>query len=202
MSGNPNWGDVPTWLAVAAALYAGIGAVKLLKVERDRDTKNDEREIRSQANQIAGWIEPEVINFQGGSPFYASVNVRLSNPSEQPVYDVNVTIFKGEAPLDFVKYAILSPGSKQDKRIPSDHLSHVVPEIYDVVYFNDFLARQDAQLVSDQFNIAFNFQDTSGIRWGRDYEGKLDREDPPDFSVKLGHTWGTRLRKLIQKGGN
>ena len=208
MSSVLHWGDVPTWLAGAAALYAGVGASKLLKTERKRDKKSTVREIRSQANQIAGWIKPEVKEKEVGGPYFtASVKVRLSNPSEQPVYDVHLTVFKGEAVLMSENFSVLPPEGKQDMKIPEDHLSKVIPHLPHTIYSVESEARGEAKLVADQFNIEFSFRDTAGIRWSRNLKGMLEMSS--NLRVKesktrrmLEHIRGTRQRKLMQKDGN
>jgi hypothetical protein len=54
---NQNWGDVPTWCAVVAAVVAAIYAARAYRLERGRDIAAERIELQSQANNVAFWID-------------------------------------------------------------------------------------------------------------------------------------------------
>ena len=198
MSRSVNWGDVPAWLtmiatflAVVAAVFAGIGASGLLSVERERDKKTDDREVRRQANLIAGWIEPE-ITLYGDSAFTAQVNARLSNPSEQPIYQITLSIFTNQAPLINWYYSTFPPKGELSVHLPEDQLISESRSINGVIFRSESLARENAQFIADKFTLEFSFRDSAGKEWLRDSTGKLEEKNSESKQVSSGHDRGTR----------
>jgi len=171
MTFKVNLGDAPTWLAVLSAVYAGIQASRLLRIEQGRDRKTELREVSVQANQVAGWIQPEVF---GEIPLFGWVNLKISNPSRQPVYDVEALVSQGQAPLFREKYALIPPDGLINKEFSKDLLSHFSPDLTYESFKYDASAREAAQKVSDNFNLSFSFTDSSGVRWTRDAKGNLE----------------------------
>jgi len=171
MTFRANWGDAPTWLAVLSAVYAGIQASRLLRIEQGRDRKTELREVSAQANQVAGWIQPVVYS---ENPYYCWVNLKISNPSRQPVYDVDVLVSQGQAPLFRENSALIPPDGWMDKEFSKDVLSHFLPDLANEFFRYEAEAREAGQKVSDNFNLSFSFTDSSGARWTRDSKGKLE----------------------------
>lgn len=56
---SQDWGDVPTWCAVVAAVAAAIYAARAYRLERGRDIAAERIQLQSQANNVAFWIEED-----------------------------------------------------------------------------------------------------------------------------------------------
>jgi len=165
-------GDLPTWLAVAAAIYAGMGASKLLKIESKRDMAIEERETKTQANQVAGWIRPYV---ESTEYLTGSLRAKVSNPSLQPIYKVEVTWWLNEEGISTVGVDSIPPGGDYEWSLAETLPKQYFPDLDLEGYGNPQHALEMAQELANHLRLVFSFTDSTGIRWKRNAEGKLDR---------------------------
>ena len=126
-----DWGDVPTALALLAALIAGYVGYRIYKVESERD-QNAALERRSaQAARVSLWIEyvdveGEVLSEEPhhSEPFW---QVTIRNGSDLPVYEAFATVkatpqlaAQPEYTLLGMGFGVLPPGDALVKLLRRD----------------------------------------------------------------------------------
>jgi hypothetical protein len=158
-------GSIADWVAaiatggaLIAAIYAGQQAAQIVNVERRRDDQLEANQRRAQAEQIAAW----------GS----GISTYLTNASELPVYDVqlNFTIGKQATGLCI---ALLVP----TQRIPNPTQFAVVQEAW-----NRATSARIHGVPEPRTRVSIAFTDAAGVRWERDFQGRLrelTRSDTP-----------------------
>lgn len=100
---SQDWGDVPTWCAVVAAVAAAIYAARAYRLERGRDVAAERIQIQSQANNVAFWMT-EVDN---------RYSIHYYNGTNQVVEDVVfeiVDLGNGESLDGSLVHGTLPPG--------------------------------------------------------------------------------------------
>lgn len=175
MRWTPLWGDVPTWLAVVAAVYAGVGAKNLLKVETARDQRAEDREIRSQANQIAGWIfaSSDTRGTATGQIYRSRIAAKVSNPSLQPIYSVSILWRAGDNSLTTQEIKLIAPNSSQPWMLP-EHLQLLAdPDLGQLFEGSEQEALEKSEALASVLKIAFQFRDSQGKWWRRGFDGIL-----------------------------
>lgn len=162
------WGDIPTWLATAAATAAGAVAYRVYQVEKQRDLVSDEERRGAQAAKIAAWYgfvlqdvtrrrENSVQQDTESEPVWGAF---LRNASDLPVYDVIVT------------YKYPSSGEQVDNVVevvlpPNDAPIHLTIREATLRLFSPD-PRADAY-----HRVEIKFTDSQGARWHRDLRGQL-----------------------------
>lgn len=175
--GNLSVADAPDWITAAAtvlalggALWAGVTATKLYKIERKREADRDEAAERQQANLVAAWVswtdQPNVaMSLPDGRTSRA--NLALQNASPVPVYDVEVEYSEGEEALGSQKFHVLSPTG------PKPHHREIKS-----VGVGDLLARPRPRDARVDMRVAIALTDARGARWERTTHGQLARISP------------------------
>ena len=85
-----DWGDFPTWLGALFAGAAFAGALRLLKIESDRDQRIETDARQSQARSVTVWIE--LVDIEGGQRLYFF----LQNGSTSCVYETYTVFYVDE----------------------------------------------------------------------------------------------------------
>jgi hypothetical protein len=161
-------GDLPSWIeaiatvaALSAAVYAGLHAAKLLKIEINRDREREENERRQQASLVAAWrgVVPAHPDVQGNTDGTYGPVVR--NASELPIYQVNVQILLiGGGEMTFMA-EVLPPGQwfvhYQDRGF----------------YTTQPVVLNPALRAVPDYQVAVAFRDAAGNMWRRDVNGNL-----------------------------
>jgi hypothetical protein len=188
------WGDVPTWalavttlLAFVGAVFAGLVAYELLRVELDRDQvavkerrrqeaeRAAQREAgkRAQASRVAAWhgtwmsVSRRSRDLIGGPqevsewPRWGAI---IRNGSDLPVYDARVSFC---VPVD----AAAGLTWRDGERWLPDPL-HVVPPGEEHVEIRPDIAEAAAGS-EPKWLIAVEFTDADNVRWLRDSRRKL-----------------------------
>jgi hypothetical protein len=163
--------DVPTWFAFVAA---GAAAWRLLQLERGRDAAEAREARRAQAERISGWIDVQTDwqPTQGRFPgrHYARVMIKISNLSDQPVYEVRFTADDLQGCQQSGEIAVLPP------RCTREILAG--PELVDVDYVlgitgSEFQVQQATRELLQEIRVGISFLDARGRRWIRDGNGQL-----------------------------
>ncbi|MGC4758420.1 hypothetical protein [Micromonospora trifolii] len=170
---NVDLGDLPTWLsavsamaALAAALWAGRAAWRVVSVERERDEERLRLDARAQADLVAAW--PSLVLSEPTdqeSPIRWGVAVR--NGSALPVHQVQVT------------HVPISPHGQVEQTV----VFELVPPGDFLVTGHELYRRPDsvvprpfpAELRGRWYIVELRFTDMSGRRWHRDRHGNLVR---------------------------
>jgi len=88
------WGTVPDWVTAFGTLAAFAVALRLLAKELAARREYEEDRRRDQARLVAAWVE----RFIAMAPTNQYVVV-LRNGSEEPVYDLRVTMVASDSPF-------------------------------------------------------------------------------------------------------
>lgn len=156
---KPNWGDVPTWLAVIAAVVAGIIAFCVYRIESERDRHARGEVRRGQADRVAGWY-----GILDGSSERAGLCLR--NGSDLPVYALRMW-------LEYV--LIRSDGTRQLNRSDAiDEIDVIPPNSTQFTDAPEAAVRDILRDMGDaQCLVTLEFRDAAGVRWRRDRDGVL-----------------------------
>jgi arabinogalactan oligomer / maltooligosaccharide transport system substrate-binding protein len=184
-----NWGDVPLWviavttlLAFVAAVFAGLVAYELLRVESARAVSAaEERALaaaeradrrtadwRAQASKIAAWYgawRPSTRSGPGTADGVSGAVIR--NTSDLPIFEVRVYFCVAVDPASGL-------GWQAGERYSVPDLIAVVPPGEVMVEIPDLIREQEeAGRIQPKWRVAFEFTDAAGIRWLRDPLGRL-----------------------------
>lgn len=158
-----------TALALLAAVWAGITARKLYKIEQGRDRDREQAEERHQAQLVASWVSwsglREALSLPSGRTSLASLAVQ--NGSAVPIYDVQVCYHEGSVTLGVQPFHIISPTGSQ---------AH-----YREIKCDGVLQRLDEPRdpnVRLDLRVSIAFTDASGTRWARESSGQLMKVAP------------------------
>lgn len=166
-----DFGDLPTWVSAASGMVAltfasiaAISAKRLYEVEsrRDRQTEADREsrleETRSeQSRRISAWY--------GKSPDSERYGVYVRNPSDLPIYQLTLQLFRIDHDFERAFRRI-----QLDVLAPRDE-----PQYLPLSDFEEFNTVLDFR-VTDRVGIRILFTDASGNKWCRDPKGKLTRQ--------------------------
>ena len=186
-----SWGDVPTWvmaittlLAFLAAAFAGLVAYDLFKVETARDLKAaEERRLaaqdrriaeaeraakreadeRAQAILISGWTDSVRANDE-------QRQLHVANMSDEPVYNLNIFL-EDEDHQDQNHEIIQTP--IQSNTINKRFLI-VIPPRFRISWGIPRKTPASAGPNSAP-RVGLLFDDKNGVRWYRDWDGKITR---------------------------
>lgn len=165
------WGDFPTWVAAVATVGTFTGGLVILLdqgrqltlLRREAVERQDDR-VRAQARQISAWST----GFDGAK---STVDIGCANVSDEPAWRIQGIIFS-----DWTKYpnnvvfVLEVLGPKEFKSLsfplkvtvsPTGPNPHVLPPM--VVMFND----------------------SAGIRWARNADGRLFKLDAAQAALLL-----------------
>ena len=177
---NDSWGWInvgATILAGLVALYAGIQAKKLLRVEIQRDRMRDFEVRKDQAKRISAWARPKLGELNGGMRFVSrGVEAVILNQSEQAIYNLRVFWWFSDE-LEFeTKIDLIPPGEHRAIALSSEYLSQFSgDENFSNVY--EPLADAEAACldICDSLRIGISFQDAENRTWLRDQMGCLEQ---------------------------
>lgn len=177
-----NWGDVPTWiqagatvLLLIAASVAGWYTHRIYKIESGRDERHED-ERRAQASKVAGWVVGNV--------------TKLRNASDLPVYDLIVEYVaryernREPVPIGMQKTPLLVPG-EEPMFVPS--------QVWDK--WREAPKKEGAAVL-----VRIDFRDSSGQRWRREHDGRLQDLDATSGASGEGplQRWGRRIRHPVR----
>lgn len=171
-----NWGDVPAWIlilvsvaGVIAAVFAGIYASRIYRIERKRDLNQQQREDKFQAELISAWAE-----FVSDSPSQNanfSLAPKVQNLSSQPIYDLLFFWnFKGSS-IHQDTANVIPPNSPYTWNIPIQ----VFNGNYSVLEGRSGMTFPEASHIMKESRLSIEFSDAENRRWKRDQQGKLSR---------------------------
>jgi hypothetical protein len=176
-----SWGDVPTWagvgvsfLALIAAVFAGIAGVRLLAVELRRDDEQQRSKEATQAERVAAW--PAIVLSDFDQPDSALTwGALVLNGSDLPIYGVELEyqpLARGEGQRDAVKVEaeFISPG----RWLVNHQEMYERPEEW-----RPGTSAERLELPDRNFVVAISFWDAANRRWSRDRYGVLRREEIP-----------------------
>jgi hypothetical protein len=166
-AGRVQWGDVATWLSGTGTILA-FGATLILltfnynqlRMTRDDQRQRDDDRRRSQARLVTAW--PSGLGWRRTASdqdqHFMSVNIR--NRSEEPVYDLTVTVEASEKPV------VMAWGSVP---FPPQHTHTGEITITGLAPTGGYPP------------VLISFLDSAGRKWVRDGRGVL-REQPTDLA--------------------
>jgi hypothetical protein len=158
----PNYGDVPTWLAVVFAAIAGWVGLSQLRILRRQVAREAFDRRRAQASRVFVWVKQERSKALSQAQRAGTgqqlpetiVIARITNTSEQPIYDLELTWHEGAALRGSVEArGVLMPGKQED-------LKRQVPENF-------------SPASRERFGVTLGFRDAAGVRWTVDQDGHL-----------------------------
>lgn len=160
--GDLDWGNVPTWVSLVAALFAASVAGRNLWVDR-----KDRRQ--AQAGKVAGWwgserheselaAHPRLERLMVGSRYYFMHGALLRNASDLPVYDLRIEFVRDQKIVKVHSEHVLSPTATPTLFQPPDDAD------------SDELS---GKLDEGPYSIAVRFRDAAGRNWARSTDGRL-----------------------------
>ncbi|WP_154793049.1 hypothetical protein [Occultella kanbiaonis] len=154
--------------ALAAAIWAGITARDLYRVETDRDQRSEDDRRRAQATQVAAWI---VIELEADADTPRGVGVVVHNSSDSVIYDVEIetSAKNGRTPKP-IRMELLPPG---DYYLREKHahprgwaFARSTEEVLDAT-LRPVTTSRDLRVQS------LTFRDSADLRWRRTRNGEL-----------------------------
>ncbi|GAA3092848.1 hypothetical protein JOF29_007029 [Kribbella aluminosa] len=142
--------------ALVAAVFAGIAAWRLYKIE-------DDREQRAQARQVSAWISVKLDDQD--EPY----GIELTNGSLAPVYDVTIrSTNRNGVEQPALNLTVLPPGRFFAERAESKyHWDHPDPA-------DDFSCPLRPVARTDKWQVReLIFRDSANVTWDRDAAGVL-----------------------------
>lgn len=137
--------------SVASMVTAATAIISVIFTGYQLEQQNKKVDDTSQANQISVWTEPEVTT--GSAIEY----VHISNQSEQPIYDVGISI-------DEVDERKTSLGKYNDRDC----------KFIQCLPIGDYKVEVKSQRDNDkEYNASISFRDANGQNWYRDAAGNL-----------------------------
>jgi hypothetical protein len=165
---DDRWGTLPDWLAAVGTVGAfGITYLLLRKEQEDRR--------QAQARLVSAWLHRRLVQAKlGGEEIGESLRVEMvfKNGSDEPVYDVKVTVVPRDGPFASDPDAAPWPSAGTVR----GRMSLLPP---------GEILMLDAPGISGQFEslaIGLSFNDAQGRRWKRLSKGSL--KGPPKGNVK------------------
>jgi hypothetical protein len=168
---------VATFFAGCVALYAGIQAKKLLRVEIQRDRMRDFEIRKDQAKRISAWARPNINLVHNGMNFVSrGIEAVVLNQSEQAIYNVRVFWWFSEE-LEFEsKIDLVPPGETRTIELSSEYMAKFSgDENFSVTYGPIFEAESACLDICDSLRIGISFQDAENRSWLRDQTGCLEQ---------------------------
>jgi len=171
----PDWGDIPTWLATIAAIAAGAVAYNVYRIESRRDQVSAEERRSMQAAKVAAWYGSRqggpITTWIGGTVQTHTAprsvwGAFLRNASDLPVADLTV------------KFYFSAPGADaSDAGNPYTVMTEILPPNDEPVHMpidEAVLRTYSSDPKVDGFHcVEIEFTDTQGVRWHRDFKGRL-----------------------------
>lgn len=152
-----------TAVAVSAAVWAGVSAKKLLRVEQQRDAesqmlrqRDSDSTRRVQAAQVSAWW---VRSDESGW------GVLISNGSDQLIYDVVLVAVADEKDLRPSELHLIPPG--QYFLAPEKWPASAFPSVADPEEFCPIMNTEKYQIRT------LEFTDSASVRWVRNRRGDL-----------------------------
>ncbi|WP_427885475.1 hypothetical protein ACQHIV_24535 [Kribbella sp. GL6] len=144
--------------ALVAAVFAGIAAWRLYKIE-------DDRELQAQARQVSAWIS---VKLDGENAPYG---IEFTNGSLAPVYDVTVLANDSNGVRqDKLDLTVLPPGRYFAEKIKASYHWAYPDPVEEVGYPLRPVAKSTKWRVEQ-----LTFRDSANVAWTRDAAGVLTR---------------------------
>ena len=179
----PNWINVfLTLIAISAAIYAGIQARGIVRVELKRDKEFERRQKQAQASLISSWTRPAIRSFSN-SPIHCipKIEACVKNNSSQPVFDLRMNWWlSGEIEHTSV-IDLIPPHEEICRDMPAELLEKFVGiEGYASSIMSVTQATEDCLSICDITRIEIEFRDAENTNWVRDRNGVLSQKDKSD----------------------
>lgn len=174
-----SWGDVPTWLAMAAAGFAGWKANSLVDIEQRRDEASSELARRAQASRVSAWVEPTANRHTGfndvGMGYDLGASICIANLSSQPVYDIALIAKDGSGNESPFALNVLPPENRVFEALDERMISilRAVPGL-DARASHQQQAMTGSRLITKGLRVELTFRDVEGRTWRRNGHGILE----------------------------
>lgn len=174
--GVPTIWSAPWWDGVAAlgtlaavalaALVAVVEATRARKAIRERNeliSQQREDERRKVAALVSAWVESTYEPSHDGSHYDQRAHVFIANESDEPVFEVNVTVGAGEPPVQIGPLAV---------PVPIPVLPSRRTRSWDIS-MGLFAHSHSEGLIPVHPVARIDFTDARGARWHRSFDGRL-----------------------------
>jgi hypothetical protein len=152
-------GTIPDWIAGIGTFAAFLVTLRLLAKELAARREDREEERRQQASLVAVWVMFEV----DSTNIVVDSYLALRNGSEQPIYDLRVTIVAEDSPFASDPEAVRNTDGTLKEAGPVTHTESLLPP-------GDEPVRRDIphELLPSSFTApGLSFTDSHGRRWKR-----------------------------------
>lgn len=129
-----DWGTAGEWAGAIGTTAAVGAAVRLARMEANRDEERvaerrraEADRVRTQAERVHGWVSGPW-HLHGDTPHQT---VRLSNTSNQPVYDLSIDLRYTPEHHEIHGLGVLAPNADlaRDVRLSSSPTPNVTPDL-------------------------------------------------------------------------
>lgn len=181
---NLDFGDVPSWIsgittlfALVAAFIAALQTRRLLIIENNREARIELRANQEQASKVSSWIGTEQNKeFDLGGMGYKSIGLYLNvtNSSNQAIYDVSLTLSKGESVIWQEKVSVVAPNFTSSFRVPHETIKDFMPsDLANALGTLPKRADEESNKLRRLFELESSFIDSNGRCWNRNSKGIL-----------------------------
>ena len=145
----PNWGDIPTWLAVTVASAAGWIALVQLRI-RQQQIKEQGELLRRDAEDRR---REQAANVFIGVPYDPARQVHpyAQNSSKYPIFDVKLWLGNASGVRSFDEVGILMPDKLMSSSMPMSEKEAIEGTV-------------------------LTFRDANGVRWARMPQGAVEEQ--------------------------
>lgn len=162
---NPEYVSAISGLgALVVAVYAALTAMKVRKLEADRDEVRDEERRREMAVQVSAWASVRMINGQPHS------GICLENRSQTPIFDVTINSSKPKGVTEpSITLNVVPPGRFFIQRNKDSSYHWEFP--MDVSFIHDEIR---PIMKNPEWRVeGLTFTDAAGEEWSRTQKGVL-----------------------------
>jgi hypothetical protein len=154
LAAGPDWGTVPDWLAAIGTLAAFVVALRLLAKELTARREQEEDRRRAQARLVNAWLTMKWRESDGEAESWFVV----TNASDEPVYQVKVTVVPGDS--GFASDPEMARG--QAETIEENWNSPLLPH-----ESRDGCVPDEWNWWTRKASLGLSFTDSQGRRWKR-----------------------------------
>lgn len=185
---------VATVAAVIAAVYAGIQAADVLRLERNREERIEEDRRRQQAALVAAWTTFELTHgLQRGQQKVIIVRVEVHTRNASPVPVTQMRISMTVVQVKLLPSGQPHPLSPNFRVASFEHVVGLVPPtaetIESVIPVPEHQRARVLSALSDdpslhvELQSSVEFMDAAGVRWRRDHRGTLVELAPDGTTI-------------------
>lgn len=171
-----DWGDIPTWLGLAAAAVAGFVALRQLRQQQDEIAKAAEEAAERAEERLRQQAEDVDVQVRAGS---TEVVVDVNNNSRRPIRNVTCRIQSRVDDASLVRVRVYYPPWPIGGRIPVTE-SGTEARVVRAKWMTAFSA--STPRTADVLAVVW-FTDDAGLRWQLDEDMHLVRAAEGDEFV-------------------